>query len=115
MLIANPIYDIVFKRLMENERVAKFFIGTFLGNTVEELHVRPQEFTYAQSHAELPIPLRVFRLDFLAVVRMDDGSLRTFTSETQPTPGTPVTVDDKGFRVVQGQGGNAPRTTRTSG
>lgn len=48
-------------------------------------------------------------------VRMDDGSLRTFTSSTQPTPGTPVTVDDKGFRVVQGQGGNAPRTTRTSG
>ena len=48
-------------------------------------------------------------------VRMDDGSLRTFTSSTQPTPGTPVTVDDKGFRVVQGQSGNAPRTTRTSG
>ncbi len=28
MVIANPIYDVVFKRMMENERVAKFFIGT---------------------------------------------------------------------------------------
>lgn len=27
MVIANPIYDVVFKKLMENERVAKFFIG----------------------------------------------------------------------------------------
>lgn len=30
MVIANPIYDVVFKRMMENERVAKFFIGTLL-------------------------------------------------------------------------------------
>ncbi len=29
MVIANPIYDVVFKRLMENERVAKFFIGGY--------------------------------------------------------------------------------------
>jgi hypothetical protein len=25
MIIANPIYDLAFKRLMENKRVAKFF------------------------------------------------------------------------------------------
>ncbi len=29
MIIANPIYDVVFKKLMENNKVAKFFIGTF--------------------------------------------------------------------------------------
>lgn len=28
MIIANPIYDVVFKRLMENQRVATFFIVT---------------------------------------------------------------------------------------
>ncbi len=33
MIIANPIYDVVFKRLTENKKVAKFFIGTiFLSN-----------------------------------------------------------------------------------
>ena len=30
MVIANPMYDVVFKRLMEDNRIAKFFIGTFL-------------------------------------------------------------------------------------
>jgi hypothetical protein len=30
-------YDVVFERLMENERVAKFFIGTLLDQTIEKL------------------------------------------------------------------------------
>jgi hypothetical protein len=47
MIIANPIYDVVFKRLMENERAAKFFIGTLIGETIESLEAKPQEFTYA--------------------------------------------------------------------
>lgn len=37
-------------------------------------------------------------------VRMDDGSLRSFTSVTQPQPGAAVRVDGSGFRVVN-QGG----------
>jgi hypothetical protein len=32
--IANPMYDTVFKRLMENDRVVKFFIGTLLEEEV---------------------------------------------------------------------------------
>jgi|GEM_PF-4784364 len=28
MVIANPIYDVVFKRVLENEQVAKFFISS---------------------------------------------------------------------------------------
>ena len=52
MLIANPIYDAVFKRMMENDRVAKFFIGTFLNATVEYLEARSQEFTYTGQLAE---------------------------------------------------------------
>ena len=45
MIIANPIYDLTFKRLMESERVAKFFIGTLLGQTIETVPPAPQEFT----------------------------------------------------------------------
>ena len=48
MIIANPIYDVVFKRLMENDRVAKFFISTLLGQKVESLELKPQEFTYTE-------------------------------------------------------------------
>jgi hypothetical protein len=35
MIIANPIYDTVFKRRMEHERVAKFFIGILLEQYIE--------------------------------------------------------------------------------
>ena len=37
MIIANPIYDVVFKFLMEDERIAKFFIGTLLNEVVEDV------------------------------------------------------------------------------
>lgn len=45
-------------------------------------------------------------------VRMEDGSLRTFTSASSPTPGAPVTVDGRGFHVVHG-GSSAQRVART--
>jgi len=35
MIIANTIYDVVFKRLMENDRVVKFFIGALLDQNTE--------------------------------------------------------------------------------
>lgn len=34
-------------------------------------------------------------------VRMDDGSIRTFTQHTEPAPGTRVTVDGQGFHAMQ--------------
>lgn len=69
MVIANPIYDVVFKRLLENEKVAKFFIATLLHKDVISVEARPQVFTYDD---EL-IGLRVFRLDFIAIVETKQG------------------------------------------
>jgi hypothetical protein len=46
MIIANPIYDIVFKRLMENKRIAVFFIGTLIGEKIEDIAMMPKEYTY---------------------------------------------------------------------
>jgi hypothetical protein len=84
MLIANPIYDVVFKRLMENEKVAKFFIGTFLNATVEELEVRPQEFTYTKAEeGKRSIDLTVFRLDFIALVKLENGESQKILIEIQ--------------------------------
>jgi hypothetical protein len=39
-MIANPMYDTVFKRLMENDRVVKFFIGTLLEEEVLSVDIR---------------------------------------------------------------------------
>lgn len=48
-------------------------------------------------------------------VRMDDGSLRSFTSPTAPTPGAEVRVEGETYRVVQRQTDDAPRTVPTKG
>jgi hypothetical protein len=74
MLIANPIYDRVFKRLLENERIAKFFIGTLLDETVLSLSVGSQEFVYDDKASESLLGVRLFRLDFVAVIKTADGT-----------------------------------------
>lgn len=80
MVIANPIYDVVFKRMMENERVARFFIGTLLEQTIETVTVKPQEFTYTDELAGLA----VFRLDFIAtIIRTESGELKKVLIEIQ--------------------------------
>ena len=79
MVIANPIYDVVFKRMMENDKVAKFFIGTLLEQTIESVEVKPQEFTYTDELAGIS----VFRLDFLATIRTENGELKKILIEIQ--------------------------------
>jgi hypothetical protein len=79
MIIANPIYDTVFKRMMENERVAKFFIGTLLEKQIESIEVKPQEFTYTDELAGLA----VFRLDFIATIKTENGELKKILIEIQ--------------------------------
>jgi hypothetical protein len=79
MVIANPIYDVVFKRMMENEKVAKFFIGTLLEQTIETVVVKPQEFTYSDELAGLA----VFRLDFIATIKTETGELKKVLIEIQ--------------------------------
>jgi hypothetical protein len=77
MVIANPIYDVVFKRMMENESVAKFFIGTLLEEAIESVEVKPQEFTYTDELAGLA----VFRLDFVATIKTATGALKKILIE----------------------------------
>ena len=79
MIIANPIFDTVFKRLMENEKVAKFFIGTLLEQQIESVEVKPQEFTYID---EL-VGLSVFRLDFIATIKSENGDVKKVLIEIQ--------------------------------
>ena len=79
MVIANPIYDVVFKRLMENRKVAKFFIETLIGQTVESIEVKPQEFTYVDKLAGVAL----FRLDFIATVKTESGEYKKVLIEIQ--------------------------------
>ena len=77
MHIANPIYDVVFKYLMEDAKVAKLLISSIIGEDIEELDFRPQEFTtdIDKSRIEGRIgTLTVYRLDFTARIRTEEGS-----------------------------------------
>ena len=79
MIIANPIYDVVFKRLMENNRVAKFFISTMIGEKVISLDLKPQEFTYINDL----VGITVFRLDFIALIETEEGEQKKILIEIQ--------------------------------
>jgi hypothetical protein len=99
LIIANPIYDTVFKRLMENQRIVKFFLGTILERQIEDVSVLPQEFTYKieevpgkngnsekkgkKGKKGIPVYFSVFRLDFMASVLTGDGKREKILIEVQ--------------------------------
>jgi len=69
MLIANPIYDIVFKKLMENRAIASGMLERILGTTVDQLDFAAQEFTAKAEDGSL----KFYRLDFKARILTPDG------------------------------------------
>jgi hypothetical protein len=83
-VIANPIYDTVFKKLMENERIAKFFISTILEEEVISLNVCPQEFTY-KNMKNIPkgTGYSIFRIDFMATIITKKGEQKKILIEVQ--------------------------------
>jgi hypothetical protein len=74
VIIANPIYDVTFKRLLENDRAAKFFIGAILGCEVLSLVPTTQEHT--EPDGETP-KVTLFRMDFAAtILTKEEGEKR---------------------------------------
>lgn len=78
--IANPIYDIVFKYLMEDERVVKILLSALLKKSVVEVELRKHEYSNVQRDK-----ISMFRIDFGAKVRNADGSLHLVLIELQKT------------------------------
>ena len=78
--IANPIYDIVFKYLMEDERVVKILLTALLKKPVVEVEMRKHEYTNVQRDK-----ISMFRIDFAAKVREEDGGIRLVLIELQKT------------------------------
>jgi hypothetical protein len=79
MIIANPIYDVVFKRLMEDKRIAKFFIGTLMEEEIEDVWLKPQEMTYPAGAEGLAL----MRLDFIATIKDENGAYKKVLIEIQ--------------------------------
>ena len=78
--IANPIYDSVFKYLMEDERIARIILSALLKRDVVDVKVRRNEYTNGTRDK-----VSMFRIDFGAQIRKEDGSLQLVLIELQKT------------------------------
>ncbi len=78
MRIANPLYDSVFKFLMEDPDCARTVIATITGLDIIRVDPRPTELL-----AEFGAGLLVYRLDFCAHVKLSDGSFQLVLIEIQ--------------------------------
>jgi len=77
--IANPIYDVVFKFLMEDPDIAKLILSTIIDEEIESLEFSPQENTIIIENRSLT----VYRLDFSAKIRLSDNSYKQVIIEIQ--------------------------------
>ena len=68
MIIANPIYDVVFKYLLEDLSIAHDLLTTIIGEEVIALEMQPQE-----TVLETAAALNIFRVDFRATIRLPLG------------------------------------------
>lgn len=79
MQIANPIYDVVFRYLLEDKKIAKLLISSIIDEEIEDLDFSYNEFT-SESIAEKlkektasAYSFTVYRLDFKAKIRTEEG------------------------------------------
>lgn len=79
MRIVNPIYDVAFKYLMEDIDIARQLIGKIIGESIQSLHLRPQEIaSKSEKHGIL-----IFGLDFKATILTEQGHYKNILIELQ--------------------------------
>lgn len=89
MHIANPIYDVVFKYLMDDNKIAKLLISAIIGEEIISLEYRPQErIAKLQkptiSKRKKPIVFfTIYRLDFSATIKTTKGEQKKVIIEIQ--------------------------------
>jgi hypothetical protein len=95
VIIANPIYDVVFKYLMANLDVAKGVISTIIDEEIVVLDFKSQEHTHKLKQADIEKiktkdeidvkELTYFHLDFIARVKVKSGGYKNVLIELQKT------------------------------
>jgi len=95
VIIANPIYDVVFKYLMANLDVARGVISTIIDEEIVVLDFKAQEHTYKLKQADMEKiktrgeidvkELTYFHLDFIARIKVKSGGYKNVSIELQKT------------------------------
>ncbi len=89
IIIPNPIYDVVFRYLMEDPESAMIVLSTLINEKIIRLELEPQTHTQKKVnplHLTDPTTgddLRLFHLDFTAIVELPDGSEEMIMIELQ--------------------------------
>jgi hypothetical protein len=91
LIIPNPIYDVVFRYLMEDPDSALIVISTLINEKIKKLHLEPlthSEKNENQAKIEIQDPktkddIHLFHLDFSAVIELPDGSEEMIMIELQ--------------------------------
>ena len=78
--VANPLYDAVFKYLMEDERIAKTILSALLQKVVVDVKIRRNEYTNINRNA-----ISMFRIDFAATIKEKDGDNKLILIVLQKT------------------------------
>ena len=78
MQIANPIYDVVFRYLMQDNKVAKLILSALTSEEIVELEFRPTE--RSVKYGGFPT---VLRMDFAALVKTAEGEHKHVLIELQ--------------------------------
>ena len=79
MIIANPIYDVVFKYLMEDTEIARRLLSKITGENIIEIAVQPHEYVGRSDKFEIII----LRLDFKATIKTKEGKRKKVLIELQ--------------------------------
>ena len=77
--VANPIYDVVIKYLLSDNKIAKLLISDLLGVEINSLEFRPQEFATDLDNKTLT----VYRIDFKAEIVLSNGEKLVVLIEIQ--------------------------------
>ena len=78
-------YDVVFKALMEDKDIARYFVETIIGEKITEIDFAQQEYVYyIETETENKIKeLKIVRLDFVATIRNKEGEEKKVLIEIQ--------------------------------
>ena len=79
MLIANPVYDTIFKYLMSDLDIAKGIISVILEQEIIQLSLKSQESSYQDDTGDL----KVYHNDFIALIQTGQNEYKNVLIEIQ--------------------------------
>jgi len=83
IVIPNPIYDVVFKYLMEDLESAKIILSTLINENIKKLSFEPVSHSEKIKDPSSEQEIKLFHLDFTALVEKPDGSEELIMIELQ--------------------------------